>query len=110
VAGRDAGVVVERLRASGVPAVIAVDHRTASFHEQMIARGFFETINHPVVGAHPTPTMPFRYRSVPNWLRSPAPTIGQHNVEILGGLLGHDAEELDALESAGIIGTRPQGV
>jgi crotonobetainyl-CoA:carnitine CoA-transferase CaiB-like acyl-CoA transferase len=110
VANRDAGVVVERLRASGVPAVIAVDHRTASFHEQMIARGFFETIDHPVVGAHPTPTMPFRYRSVPNWLRSPAPTIGQHNVEILGGLLGHDAEELDALESAGIIGTRPQGV
>jgi crotonobetainyl-CoA:carnitine CoA-transferase CaiB-like acyl-CoA transferase len=110
VANHDAEVVVERLRTRGVPAAIAVDHRIASFHEQMIARGFFETIEHPVVGSHPTPTMPFRYRSVPKWLRAPAPTIGQHNAEILGDFLGHSAEELNALESAGVIGTRPQGV
>lgn len=110
VSTNDAESVVERLQAAGVPAVIAVDHRRASFHEQMIARGFFETIDHPVVGAHPTPTMPFRYASVPRWLRSPAPTIGQHNVEILGDLLGHDEQELASLETAGVIGTRPQGV
>lgn len=110
VANLDAEDLVERLRARGVPAVIAVDHRTASFHEQMMARGFFETIEHPVVGTHPTPTMPFRYASVPSWLRSPAPTIGQHNEEILGDLLGHDPEELAVLEATGVIGTRPQGV
>jgi len=110
VANHEAEVVVERLRTRGVPAAIALDHRIASFHEQMIARGFFETIEHPVVGSHPTPTMPFRYRSVPKWLRAPAPTIGQHNAEILGDFLGHSAEELNALETAGVIGTRPQGV
>ena len=110
VSTNDAELVVDRLRTAGVPAVIAVDHRRASFHEQMVARGFFETIDHPVVGAHPTPTMPFRYGSVPHWLRAPAPTIGQHNEEILGGLLGHDAQELASLETAGVIGTRPQGV
>ena len=110
VGERDAEQSAVMLRAAGVPAAVAVDHRRASFHEQMIDRGFFEMIDHPVVGAHPTPTMPFRYASVDRWLRSPAPTIGQHNAEILGDLLGHDAEELAALETAGVIGTRPQGV
>lgn len=76
----------------------------------MIFRNFFETIDHPVVGTHPTPTMPFRYSGVSHWLREPAPTIGQHNREILGDLLGHSDDELAVLESAGIIGTRPQGV
>jgi crotonobetainyl-CoA:carnitine CoA-transferase CaiB-like acyl-CoA transferase len=110
VASHDAGDVVDTLRAAGVPVALAADHRRASFHEQMVARGFFETIDHPVVGAHPTPTMPFRYASVGHWLRRPAPTIGQHNQEILGDLLGHGADELSALEAAGVIGTRPQGV
>jgi crotonobetainyl-CoA:carnitine CoA-transferase CaiB-like acyl-CoA transferase len=110
VAGRGAHQAVEALRSAGVPAAIAADHRRASFHEQMIARGFFETIDHPVVGSHPTPTMPFRYASVERWLRRPAPTIGQHNLELLGGFLGHDADELADLESTGVIGTRPQGV
>jgi crotonobetainyl-CoA:carnitine CoA-transferase CaiB-like acyl-CoA transferase len=110
VAARSAQEAVTALRSAGVPAAVAADHRRASFHEQMIARNFFETIDHPVVGTHPTPTMPFRYASVDHWLRGPAPTIGQHNAEILGELLGHDADELAALETAGVIGTRPQGV
>lgn len=110
VGARDANAAVGALRSAGVPVAVAADHRRASFHEQMIARHFFETIEHPVVGTHPTPTMPFRYASVERWLRRPAPTIGQHNDEILGGLLGHDADELAALEIAGVIGTRPQGV
>ncbi len=110
VRSREANEAVGALRAVGVPVAVAADHRRASFHEQMIARGFFETIDHPVVGTHPTPTMPFRYASVERWLREPAPTIGQHNTEILGELLGHDAEELAALETSGVIGTRPQGV
>jgi crotonobetainyl-CoA:carnitine CoA-transferase CaiB-like acyl-CoA transferase len=110
VGAREAEAVAGALRVVGVPAAVAADHRLASFHEQMIARGFFETIDHPVVGAHPIPTMPFRYASVQRWLRTAAPTIGQHNAEILGTLLGHDAEELATLETSGVIGTRPQGV
>lgn len=110
VGARTVDEVVDRLREAGVPVAAARDHRRASFHEQMIARGFFETVDHPVVGSHGTPTMPFRYASVDRWVRTPAPTIGQHNREILGGLLGRSAEELSALESTGVIGTRPQGV
>jgi crotonobetainyl-CoA:carnitine CoA-transferase CaiB-like acyl-CoA transferase len=84
------------------------DPRAASLHPQHAARGFFEEVEHPVVGRHPIPTVPFRYASVERWIRSPAPTLGQHNREILGGWLGLPDAELAALEASGVIGTQPR--
>ena len=66
-------------------------------------------IDHPVVGALPTPGVPFRYASVDRWLRTPAPLLGQHNHDILHGLLGLDDATLDDLTAKGVIGTRPKG-
>jgi len=106
--GRDAAV--EALVAAGVPAAAVVDPRTAHRHPQLAARGFHEEIAHPVVGSHPVCGPPFRYASVERWLRRPAPTLGQHGREILGGWLGVDPAELDALERAGVIGTVPSGL
>jgi len=94
---------------AGVPAARGTDARRASENEQMVARGYYEQVEHPVVGTHPTPTLPFRYASVDRWTRRPAPTLGQHNTEILGGWLGHDPDELAALEAEGVIGTWPHG-
>jgi hypothetical protein len=74
----------------------------------MAARGFFETVEHPVVGVA-LPTVPFRFASVERWLRSPAPTLGEHNREILQGWLGLSEAELESLAAAGIIGERPAG-
>ena len=47
--------------------------------------------------------------ATPGEVRSPAPTLGQHNHEVYGGLLGFSAEEIDALEADGVIGTKPTG-
>jgi hypothetical protein len=35
--------------------------------------------------------------------------MGEHNLEVLGGLLGLGDEELAALATAGVIGDRPAG-
>jgi crotonobetainyl-CoA:carnitine CoA-transferase CaiB-like acyl-CoA transferase len=91
-----------------VPAAAVADPRAASLHPQHVVRGFFEEVDHPVVGRQPLPTVPFRYASVRRWIRRPAPTLGQHNREILGGWLGLGDAELASLEAAGIIGTRPR--
>ena len=53
------------------------------------------------------PTLPFRYASVDHWLRNAAPTLGQHNREILGELLGLGPEEIDRLREDGVIGEMP---
>jgi crotonobetainyl-CoA:carnitine CoA-transferase CaiB-like acyl-CoA transferase len=78
---------------------------------QLRSRGFFEPLDHPVTGTHELPSIPFRFasRSDRPWLQSPAPTLGQHNDEVLGGLLGLDAEARADLRARDVIGERPLG-
>jgi crotonobetainyl-CoA:carnitine CoA-transferase CaiB-like acyl-CoA transferase len=109
-AARELESAVEVLIAQGVPAAAVFDGRIGSEHPQHRARGFYETFHHPLVGAEPITTVPFRYASQKSWLRCAAPTVGQHNREILRDLLGLGDAEVDALESEGVIGTRPKGV
>ena len=109
-AERDLESAVEELVARGVPAAVLVDARLSSDHPQMVARGFYEQTPHPVVGMHPIPGVPFRYASRERWIRSPAPTMGQHNREILGDLLGLSEAEIDSVEAEGVIGSRPEGL
>ena len=109
-AERDAASAVAQLLAQGVPAAPLVDSRTTHTHPQLVARGFYERMEHPVAGSHVVATLPFRFASVARWMRAPAPSLGQHNREILGGLLGLPDSEIDALEQAGVIGTRPKGL
>jgi crotonobetainyl-CoA:carnitine CoA-transferase CaiB-like acyl-CoA transferase len=111
---RELEKAVAALIAAGIPASPVFDGRFASTHPQLAARGFFAEFEHPVVGRHPVATVPFRYatqdRAKRAWLRGPAPTLGQHNREILTGLLGLRDAEVDALEAEGVIGNRPKGL
>ncbi len=103
--------LVATLRAAGVPASeVANPSRLLETNPQLRARGYFETTEHPVVGAMPLPSLPFRYASVERWLRSPAPTMGQHNERVLRGVLGLSSEDIADLEAEGMIGTRPEGL
>jgi crotonobetainyl-CoA:carnitine CoA-transferase CaiB-like acyl-CoA transferase len=98
------------LAARGVPAALGRDPRLLVDHPQLRSRGYHETVEHPVVGIRPTPSVPFRYASVDRWLRHAAPTLGADNAAILGDLLGLTPDEQAQLEAAGIIGTRPRGL
>jgi len=109
-AARDVNDAVAALIAAGVPAARVRDPRTSSQHPQMVARAFFETVPHPVAGAHPVPGLPWRARGVDHWIRRPAPTLGQHNAEVLGHRLGHSPDDLAKLEADTVIGTRPLGL
>jgi crotonobetainyl-CoA:carnitine CoA-transferase CaiB-like acyl-CoA transferase len=105
-----AGIVAE-LRALGIPASEVADQcRLLQTNPQIRARSFFEAPEHPVVGAMPLPSLPFRYASIDRWLRTPAPTIGQDNQRVLCGILGLSPGELRDLEAEGVIGTRPEGL
>jgi crotonobetainyl-CoA:carnitine CoA-transferase CaiB-like acyl-CoA transferase len=109
--GRERADVVAGLRALGIPASEVADPcRLLETNPQFRARGYFEAPEHPVVGAMPLPSLPFRYASVDRWLRTPAPTLGQHNEHVLCGILGLSPDALRDLEAEGVIGTRPEGL
>jgi crotonobetainyl-CoA:carnitine CoA-transferase CaiB-like acyl-CoA transferase len=72
---------------------------------QLHARGFIQEIDRAVIGRHPQPSMPFRETSRPYPIRSAPPTLGQHNREVLAGILGLSEAEIDQLARDGIIGT-----
>jgi crotonobetainyl-CoA:carnitine CoA-transferase CaiB-like acyl-CoA transferase len=109
-ATHDAEAACTSLLAEGVPAAVAADFRNVSRHPLFIERGFFETCDHPVVGKRPMFGMPFHWTGIDGWIHSPAPTLGQHNREVLSGILGLEARDLDDLEERQVIGTRPLGV
>jgi crotonobetainyl-CoA:carnitine CoA-transferase CaiB-like acyl-CoA transferase len=105
-----AGIVAE-LRALGIAASEVADPcRLVQTNPQLQARRYFETPEHAVTGAMPLPSLPFRYASIDRWLRTPAPTIGQHNEQVLCGMLGLGPGDLRDLEAEGVIGTRPAGL
>ena len=109
-AARPQADVVAHLRAAGVTASPLADpSRLLEHNPQLQARRYFEAPAHPVVGPMPLPSLPFRYASVENWLRTPAPTLGEHNGAVLGDILGLDEPTRRDLEAAGVIARHPLG-
>jgi crotonobetainyl-CoA:carnitine CoA-transferase CaiB-like acyl-CoA transferase len=100
--------IVESLWEAGVPvAKVLQPHRQAEL-PQLQARGFFEVTEHPVGPPARQSTIPMRLSDGPaRFHRSPAPLLGQHNLEILREL-GLDPAEIAELEAAGIIGNAPR--
>jgi len=110
-AGRDAAELAADLVARGVPAAPVTSAARLDENPQLHARGFFETVAHPLVGAHAYPTLPLRLEPDEGaWYVRPSPMLGQHTEEILRDLLGSTDAELAQLRRDGIIGNRPLGV
>ena len=57
-------------------------------------RGFWEEVEHPHTGKVIYPGSPFIMSETPWSIRTPAPLLGQHNEEILKGLLGYSQEAM----------------
>ncbi len=62
-AEREVGAAARELLARGIPAAVAIGSRRAIDLEQLAARGFFEEVEHAVIGRHQMPTPPWRFRS-----------------------------------------------
>ncbi|MDI2126054.1 CaiB/BaiF CoA-transferase family protein [Yinghuangia seranimata] len=107
-ATRDAGALEGQLRGAGIPAAVVVPPAGIADDPQLARRGFLTEVTHPVTGPHRVPGLPFRLASAPGpWLTRAAPTLGEHNTEVLCGELGLSEEDLAALEAKGIVGTTP---
>ena len=90
-----------------MPAAPVINGRVSIDNPQLVARGHQQWMDHVVVGRVPYPSFPGRFNGQYHQLRRPAPTLGEHNEEILGDVLGLDEAEIARLAEAKVIGTRP---
>lgn len=110
VIDQEVGLVVEALQRAEIPCARVNSGADLLIDPQLEHRGFWEPMTHPIVGTFDAPGMPFRFRSVPGpWTTSAPPTLGEHNHEVLSTLLQMSEDDMSALESQAVIGTRPAG-
>lgn len=69
---------------------------------QLASREFFVTIDHPRTGPLAYPGAPFKMSATPHRVGR-APTLGEHNQEMYGGMLGLGADDLTRLRESGAI-------
>ncbi len=107
------GLALERrLTYAGVPAAVLRNSLDVLYDPHLEARGYWQWRERAYVGNQPNPSAPFRPvaqdgASRPYAVEWPAPTLGQHNREVLTRLLGLSEDELKALERDKVIGTEP---
>ena len=110
-AGQKLDDVEHSLTGVGVPAAAVISPSAVTDNPQLRARGFFERLDHPRTGPGWYPCPPFaRLTGATRWLFRPAPTLGQHNEDILSTLCGLSRSDLAELAANSVIGTRPLGL
>jgi crotonobetainyl-CoA:carnitine CoA-transferase CaiB-like acyl-CoA transferase len=82
-------------------------HNTESLcnDPQFQHRDYTVTIDHPITGPIPAAGIPGIYSAIPKGALhyTAAPRLGQHNEEILGGLLGLSAAEIAHLKEERVV-------
>jgi crotonobetainyl-CoA:carnitine CoA-transferase CaiB-like acyl-CoA transferase len=108
-AARDKQDAARELLHDGIPAMAVIAGYESLDDAHLIAREFFEPVEHSLVGLQYYPRWPVRISRGPRrFWRAPAPTLGRDNDAVLGGELGLGRAELDELRAANIIGATPE--
>jgi crotonobetainyl-CoA:carnitine CoA-transferase CaiB-like acyl-CoA transferase len=90
---------------AGIPAAAMVAAFMTLDDPQLRARGYFERVEHPLVGEQEYPGWPMRFSAGPDrYWREPAPMLGQHTEAVLRERLGLTDAELADLRADGAIG------
>ena len=94
---------VEALETIGVPCgpVNTVDK--VANDPQVLARDMIAEVEHDTTGTVQVPGIPIKLSETPGQIDAPAPNLGEHTSEILTGLLGLGAEEVNQLKQDGIV-------
>ena len=106
---RDAYEITHLLQAAGVPAGPVLRGPDLLEDPHYRERRTFNEVDHPQVGPKWYQGFAWRMSETPGQVHWPSPTLGQHNRQVYGELLGLTPAEIDRLEQDGVIGTKPTG-
>ncbi|MFM0217178.1 MULTISPECIES: CaiB/BaiF CoA transferase family protein [Paraburkholderia] len=106
VAGRPVADVLALLDSVDVPSakVQRIDEVVAD--PQIVARGMVIEQDHPRFGKLRLPNLPFRFSDCDTSIREVGPDLGQHNEEVAQSL-GFSAAEIDAMQTDGVLFSKP---
>ena len=96
------------LEAHRVPYAPVLSVEQAMREPHLREREIVRTVNDRFLGELELPGFPLRFSEFPRHLELAAPALGEHNREILGGLLGLAPGRIRELESAGILVRGPR--
>ena len=99
----DVPSAIKYLEQHGVPVAPVLSVAETVHHPHHRARGTVRTVNDPLHGDFEMPGMPLKFSEFPEPLSLVAPTLGQHNEEILTTYLGRSAEDVRRLREAGVL-------
>ena len=96
---------VETLNGQGIPCGPIYNAEDVFADPHVKARGMIMPIEDPEVGSFGFARSVPHMSAAPELPANPAPNLGQHSREILEGLLGYDAGEVDRLVADGVVET-----
>lgn len=109
-AGRTVPDAVRELRSAGVAAAPVRAPAGLLTDPHLLARGFWERVDHPVAGSFLCTGMPFTFSGRPRrWIHRGAPLYGEHTSDVLTEL-GYSRVDLGELSESKITAVRPAGL
>ncbi len=91
------------LEEGDVPAAPVNNVAQAFADPQVLSRNMIVEFDHPLGGKIKTMGNPFKMSQTTREVFTPPPLLGQHNKEIICGLLGYSKEDLENLKKDGVI-------
>ncbi len=101
---RDAFEIARQLQAAGVPAsAVQKPQQRIDEDPNTEAWGLWPTVQHEEMGAVRVDGLAVHLSETDWTIERGAPLIGQHNDEVLGGILGMEDAEIEALRAEGVL-------
>ncbi|MQF69875.1 CoA transferase [SAR202 cluster bacterium AD-804-J14_MRT_500m] len=101
---RDKFTIMHMLQNAGVPAQAVLDDVNVYNDPHLNDREFFNTIDHKVIGKYQYPGFPWKMTRRKQVVHHGPNSLGEHNQDVYGDLLGLSDSEIEYLKAEGVIG------
>ena len=96
--------IVDAMTRAGAPCGKVLSREEVADDPQLRSRGMLVELNGDRLGTIRVPGVPFKMSETPAEVKTAAPELGEHTVDVLVSLLGYSKAEVDDLKRQGVVG------